>query len=568
VPVYNEKIETLYGLLKSVIRNVREVEKDQEDALQIGLCVMVNNVPDASEDAIWRNSKILIFLNSIVSGDPERVFTEDGDEITEYRDWLRDSKINISVLDGSTKGHSFAGNNVGYARDRLLSHIIERDFAKDENTLYVSTDADCKLRRGFVVDAVNYFKLHPEVGAISAQWVNELSDIYPEEARSYYLSDSGSKVKTISAVVSPPTYFHNLGDKEEVQLAGSGTCAPLKTILKHPHYPHIPGGEDSALEHELRLKGVSIGSAPRDSRIVTLVPPRYSDRAAEGTSHGQRILEYKGVDQDLRIFESNPFYNAVFMVLEEVNSYWSDFTHSKRSEYDRQNFRNKVESLLMRRYRFSKTEAVGALNCIFDHPGDVNKHWSKLPSPTINKFFQSFVFHVLRTKPELMHSLRSLKKQVDALLKKSYLEFVDLCKGAQGQNFIESFSPEVFSQFIHQKFLDKRTDFTDLWVKRTHARALADAISFFRAVGKGSVTPKTRGFILGFVKLSAICSVSQFRHPFKVALADEKIPMSISLLKEEVMYLRGKCLHGLNDEQAEIFNEIFRENLNGVYAPF
>lgn len=153
IPVFNEDSSRIITQLKGFINQINF----HHDLFE--LIYVINNKPLANKSYAYQNNQKLLGLlrqNPKYKNDPQ---------FYEFKNYLK--KLNVFVIDLSSKGKSSVRNNVGFARNIGVIEACYRFYSNRKNGLIIQTDADSYLTDfNYFYKVINIFKSNPKaVGA-------------------------------------------------------------------------------------------------------------------------------------------------------------------------------------------------------------------------------------------------------------------------------------------------------------------------------------------------------------------------------------------------------------------
>lgn len=224
VPAYNEEVETVNRLLKSLL-NQRKIQRNDYEIL-----IIVNNdlKPITSKQVFKNNQKIL-----------NTKWTQ-----------IYNDQLNISIYDHSTQGYEIPACNIGAARDTLLNHAYLRYVGNDYNGIIMHVDADIYVKDNYLLSKyIEAFEDNSTIGLVGGKW----REVYTEDCTGFSHKAVKSVFETIGLSKQCKELSNFIKGKPVLDaFGGSNMLARCYESVKVGGFKHINLEEDKDFGYRLK----------------------------------------------------------------------------------------------------------------------------------------------------------------------------------------------------------------------------------------------------------------------------------------------------------------------------
>lgn len=405
VPLYNESIASVSRLLFSIVSG--SAYKNEK-----GVAFIVNNAPTIPDEVLEENKAMLRFLLSVINRSIDVYAKPNG---FSNEDWmifraLVRGGIPVSVINASTGRYAYDKNNVGYARDRVTKNALR--YLSTDDDIIASTDGDCKFTEGYLVKTLEYFYTHPDVDVLPPNIIGDFFEVPPDVA----------KASLLTSYKYRPVRTYKFNTDTHPMIGGGFTFMRARAFKKTNGYPHVIAGEDSALEHALRISGAQFQKQPEEIKGGVLAQVRLSDRTNPERSFSS---ETRRVLSGIREHESVLSINAINMILEAGDLYWS--THMRGTNKNPEAFKRRFSTFL-KRMRLHEKEIHKLFATIFDTSA-LGFDGRAYPTLSGNRFFYSELCRTLQSNAYIATNPSITQKNIETLYKTKDVQIEKLLQG-------------------------------------------------------------------------------------------------------------------------------------------
>lgn len=255
IPVHNEDIETILQPLDSLAdQKGVSLESFEVDFI-------VNNSKKEAEEeqeAFLKNQKIIDFIKSITR--QSSVMLEDlPEKKRRIFEKVKESGIEVNVIDKSSLDHAEDENNIGIARNRAGAEVAKRylDSSDDVERVMAMTDSDCEFSENYVESLIKSFDEH-EINGLSGNLEFEVDPNLPNSELTQKVMDVYFDRDKPKKDYSEEEDFivKEREEKRGTMQAGADMAVKVRSWGLVEGVPNFPGGEDVRFGKKIEnLKG-------------------------------------------------------------------------------------------------------------------------------------------------------------------------------------------------------------------------------------------------------------------------------------------------------------------------